>query len=117
RILGTVVGHFNPQRARPGPIALDADRRLQDDVAQFSGLATFGRIEPTDPLGEPRDRLANRLVPFVGPAGELELSIFGKGSKVRIPVRVVDGEQVARHQILDFGAILRVAWPVTWWIG
>ena len=41
-------------------------------------------------------------------AGELELAVLGESGDVGVPVEVIDREQVARHQVLDLGAVLAV---------
>ena len=79
-----------------------------EGVAQLRRLAIFGVVKAPDPGGELRHHLADRRAALAGTAGEFELAILGEGADICIPVAVIDREQIARHQILDLGTVLRV---------
>src|SRR5262249_53454892 len=61
-----------------------------------------------DALLEALHRLEDRALAADPAARELELGVVGESLDPAVEVVVVEREQVARHQVLDLGAIARV---------
>src|SRR5690606_20655981 len=107
-LAGAVIRHFEPLRAGPGTVALDADRRVRKHVAEHRRIAVFVLIVLADALLEAPHSLEDRGLARDAPARELELGIVGEHFDEAVEVVVVERKEVARHEVLDRGAVGRI---------
>src|SRR5690606_35489835 len=103
-----IVRHLEPLRAGPGAVALDTDRRMSQHVAQHRRVAVLVLVVFADPLLEALHRLEDVGFAADSPAREFELGIVGEHLDKTVEIVVVEREQIARHQVLDLGAVTRV---------